>query len=155
MGKTMFCMVYKDSPFFDVERARRGFEKNQDNLDDVNGFDRLLDNSLFWNVYNQGYVGSIFIYQNSEDDNYYLGGYAERKRHKECVEAVKRAADCLPVVYADTRHLNAVICLKKAGFEWYDRTRRILIRRRKDEFGKQSKIANIQHRRALWQFDNR
>lgn len=124
----MFCMVYKDSPFFDEERARSFFEANKADLDDVNGFDRLLDNSLFWNVYDSGYVGSVFIYQNSEDDNYYLGGYAERKRHKECVEAVKRAADCLPVVYADTRHLNAVICLLEAGFEWVDRKKRLLRR---------------------------
>ena len=127
----MFTMIDKGSPFFDVERARAGYYKNFDNLDAVNEFDYMLNNSLFWNVYDQGYVGSIFIYQNSEDDNYYLGGYAERKRHKECVEAVKRAADCLPVVYADTRHLNAVICLKKAGFEWYDKDKRILRRIRK------------------------
>lgn len=143
MGKTMFCMVYKDSPFFDEERARSFFEANKADLDDVNGFEALLSNGMFWNVYNKGYVGSIFIYQSVDDNNYYLGGYAERKRHKECVEAVKRAADCLPVVYSDTRHLNAVICLKKAGFEWYDRTRRILIRRRKNEFGEQGKITDL------------
>lgn len=124
----MFVMVDKGSLFFDKERARGGFEKNRDNLDDVNGFDRMLDNSLFWNVYDSGYVGSVFIYQSAADNNYYLGGYAERKRHKECVRAVKFAASQLPVVYADTRHLNAVICLLEAGFEWVDRKKRLLRR---------------------------
>ena len=127
----MFTMIDKSSPFFDYERARAGYYKNFDNLDAVNEFDYMLNNSLFWNVYDNGYVGSIFIYQSEEDDNYYLGGYAVRKRHKECVKAVEYAADCLPVVYADTRHLNAVICLKKAGFEWYDKEKRILRRVRK------------------------
>lgn len=124
----MFVMIPKSSPFFDKEKASKEFHKNRKDLDDVNGFDNILKNSLFWNVYNNGYVGSIFIYQSDIDGNYYVGGYAERKRHHDCVEAVKRAADCLPVVYADTRHLNAVICLKKAGFEWYDREKRILRR---------------------------
>lgn len=130
-------MVGKASPFFDRKLALKKFEEHRKDLDDINGFDKIIDNSLFWNVYDSnGYVGSIFIYQSEEDNRYYLGGYAERKRHKQCVEAVIRAADCLPVVYADTRHLNAVICLKKAGFEWYDRNKRIL-RRIKNEFGKQ------------------
>lgn len=128
----MFAMVEKTSPFFDKEIAKIHFEANRYNLDDVNGFDIILKNSImFWNVYNKGYVGSLFLYQSEEDDNYYIGGYAERKRHQDCVEAVKRAADCLPEVYADTRHLNAVICLKKAGFEWYDRKKRLLKRVRK------------------------
>lgn len=125
-------LIEKDSPFFDEVRARTGFEQNRDNLDDINGFERLLANSRFWNVYTGGhYIGSLFIYQSEEDDRLYLGGYAERHRHKECVEAVRQASDCFPVVYADTRHLNAVICLKAAGFEWVNREKKLLRRIRK------------------------
>ena len=57
--------------------------------------------------------------------------YAKRKKHRECVDAVRQAADMFPVVYADTRHLNAVICLKKAGFEWVDRKKKLLRRLQK------------------------
>lgn len=39
--------------------------------------------------------------------------------------------DMFPVIYADTRHLNAVICLKKAGFEWVDRKKKLLRRLQK------------------------
>lgn len=131
MWGEMFVMIEKGSPFFDKKRAQIGFEHNRQNLDDTNGFEAVLQNGLFWNVYNNGYVGSLFIFQSAEDDNYYLGGYAERKRHKECVQAVVKACDCLPEVFADTRHLNAVICLLEAGFEWVDRKKRLLRRLRK------------------------
>lgn len=125
-------LIDKNSPFFDEARARTGFEQNRDNLDDINGFERLLANSRFWNVYTAGnYIGSLFIYQSEEDGRLYLGGYAGRHRHKECVEAVRQAADMFPVVYADTRHLNAVICLKAAGFEWVNREKKLLRRIRK------------------------
>lgn len=62
---------------------------------------------------------------------FYLGGYGIRKKHRECVDAVRQAADMFPVIYADTRHLNAVICLKKAGFEWVDRKKKLLRRLQK------------------------
>lgn len=125
-------LIDKGSPFFDEEQARAEFEQNRDSLDDVNGFERLLANSRFWNVHSGGrYIGSLFVYQSEEDGLFYLGGYAGRKRHKECVEAVRRAADCYPVVYADTRHLNAVICLRAAGFEWVNREKKLLRRVRK------------------------
>lgn len=128
----MVFLVGKDSPFFDREEARRGFEKNKENLDDVNGFERLLENSRFFNVYDKdGYVGSVFVYQSKADDLFYLGGYGARKKHRECAEAVRQAANMFPVVYADTRHLNAVICLKAAGFEWVDRNKKLLRRVRK------------------------
>ncbi len=128
----MVFLVGKDSPFFDREEARRGFEKNKENLDDVNGFERLLENSRFFNVYDKdGYVGSVFVYQSEADDLFYLGGYGARKKHRECAEAVRQAANMFPVVYADTRHLNAVICLKAAGFEWVDRNKKLLRRVRK------------------------
>ena len=126
-------MVEKESPFFDQKAAYAGFEKNRDKLDDVNGFEWLLNNSRFFNVYNRGYVGSIFVYESEADGRKYLGGWAERKRHKDCVRAVKHLADMFDDVFADTRHLNAVICLQKAGFEWFDRKNKIL-RRVKNEF---------------------
>ena len=128
----MVFLVGKDSPFFDREEARRGFEKNKENLDDVNGFERLIKDSRFFNVYDKdGYVGSVFVYQSEADDLFYLGGYGARKKHRECAEAVRQAANMFPVVYADTRHLNAVICLKAAGFEWVDRNKKHLRRVRK------------------------
>lgn len=125
-------LIDKESPFFDEARARATFEQNRKNLDDVNGFERLLANSRFWNAYSGGkYIGSVFVYQSEQDGRFYLGGYAGRKHHKECVEAIKQAADCYPVVYADTRHLNAVICLRAAGFEWVNREKKLLRRIRK------------------------
>lgn len=130
--RSMVFLVGKESPFFDREEACRGFEKNKENLDDVNGFERLIKDSRFFNVYDKdGYIGSVFVYQSEADDFFYLGGYAKRKKHRECVDAVRQAADMFPVVYADTRHLNAVICLKKAGFEWVDRKKKLLRRFKK------------------------
>lgn len=128
----MVFLVGKESPFFDRGKARRGFDENKENLDDINGFERLLENSRFFNVYDKdGYIGSVFVYQSEADDLFYLGGYGVRKKHRECAEAVRQAADKFPVVYADTRHLNAVICLKAAGFEWVDRNKKLLRRVRK------------------------
>ena len=125
-------MVEKNSLFFDEQRAKQCFEQNRENLDDVNGFETLLQNSLFWNVYDKkGYIGSIFVYQSDEDNRFYLGGFARRKSHSQCVEAIKKVTALFDEVYADTRHLNAVICLKKAGFEWLDRKKRLLVCRRK------------------------
>lgn len=76
----MVFLVGKESPFFDREEACRGFEKNKENLDDVNGFERLIKDSRFFNVYDKdGYIGSVFVYQSEADDFFYLGGYAKRK----------------------------------------------------------------------------
>ena len=128
----MVFLVEKESPFFDREKARRGFEENKENLDDVNGFERLVNDSRFFNVYDKdGHIGSVFVYQSEGDGLFYLGGYGIRKKHRECAEAVRQAADMFPVVYADTRHLNAVLCLKAAGFEWVDRNKKLLRRIRK------------------------
>lgn len=70
----MVFLVGRESPFFDREKARRGFEENKENLDDVNGFERLVNDSRFFNVYDKdGYVGSVFVYQ-SEADNLFLSG---------------------------------------------------------------------------------
>ena len=128
----MVFLVGRESPFFDREKARRGFEENKENLDDVNGFERLVNDSRFFNVYDKdGYGGSVFVYQSEADNLFYLGGNGIRKKHRECVDAVRQAADMFPVIYADTRHLNAVICLKKAGFEWVDRKKKLLRRIKK------------------------
>lgn len=43
----MVFLVGRESPFFDREKARRGFEENKENLDDVNGFERLVNDSRF------------------------------------------------------------------------------------------------------------
>ena len=65
----MVFLVGKESPFFDREEACRGFEKNKENLDDVNGFERLIKDSRFFNVYDKdGYIGSVFVYQSEADD---------------------------------------------------------------------------------------
>ena len=46
----MVFLVGKESPFFDREEACRGFEKNKENLDDVNGFERLIKDSRFFTI---------------------------------------------------------------------------------------------------------
>lgn len=119
-------MIDKDSPFFDKETAQRFFEENKDNLDDTDGFDALVNAGLFYNVYNHGYVGSIFAYL-STDGRYYLGGYAVRKRHKDVVAAIRQVASGFKEIYAETRHRNAVLALLRAGFQWFDRSNRLLI----------------------------
>lgn len=121
----MIVMIEKGSPFFDIDTAREYFEKNRHNLDDNNGFEYLFANSRFFNIYSRGYVGSVFVYQ-ADDGRYYLGGYATRKRHKEVVEAIRRTSDLFDEVYAQTRHLDAVIALKKAGFKWFSRKEKLL-----------------------------
>ena len=58
----MVFLVGRESPFFDREKARRGFEENKENLDDVNGFERLVNDSRFFNVYDKdGYDRFLFI----------------------------------------------------------------------------------------------
>lgn len=123
----MIVLIEKGSPFFDLETAKQNFEKNKADLDDENGFERLFAYSRFFNVYNDGYVGSVFVYQ-ATDDKFYIGGYAGRKRHADVVEAIKQVSAMFDEVYAHTRHLNAVIALKKAGFKWADRQNKILVK---------------------------
>lgn len=130
----MIILVEKNSPFFDVSKAEFYFAENRQNLDDVNGFSGLLKAADCWNVYNNaGYVGTLFVYL-AQDGRRYVGGYALRHRHKECVEALRRVCADYKQLWADTRHLNAVICLKKAGFKWANRKKRLLkySRQRKD-----------------------
>lgn len=129
----MLTLVCSNSPFFDKETASADFDKNAADLDDVNGFDYLVRNSLFWNVYEDGeYIGGIFVYEADDDERKYLGGYCKRKRHKAVVEAIKRVSDYIGDIWAETRHINAVISLKEAGFKWVSREKRLLFRKGKE-----------------------
>lgn len=123
----MTILIEKGNPCFDIDIARKNFAINRENLDDVNGFEQVFANSRFFNVYNYGYVGSVFVYQGI-DDKYYIGGYARRKCHKDVVNAIRQVSSLFECVYAHTRHPNAVIALKKAGFDWQDRKRGILVK---------------------------
>lgn len=127
----MVTLVYKDSPFFDRKTAETEFVRNLPDLDDVNGFDKIVGQGDFWNAYENGaYFGSVFVIR-AEDNRLWIGGYAQRKRHKECAEALKLVCPLYERLYADTRHLNAVILLKEVGFKWLNRKKRMLIRRKK------------------------
>ena len=121
----MTTLIEYGSPFFDKKTAGKFFKLNQKNLEDKNGFEYLLFNSRFFNVCNNGYVGSVFIYE-GYDGKKYMGGYALRKHHKEVVEAINMVSEMFDEIYAYTSHLNAVIALKKAGFKWYDKEKHLL-----------------------------
>ncbi len=121
----MIVLIENNSPFFDVQTAKENFELHKKELDDENGFACLLRDSRFFNVYNHGYVGSVFVYE-GVDGRFYIGGYAMRHCHNEVVEAIRQVSDMYPKVFAHTRHLNAVIALKKAGFKWYNRKKKLL-----------------------------
>lgn len=125
----MVTLIDKLSPFFDRKTAYKYFEINRENLDDIDGFEALITKSLFFNVYKNGYVGSIFVYI-GEDGRFYLGGYAVRKRYKEVIEAIKQVSDMFDEIYAETRHKNAVYALMRGGFKWHDRDNKLLVKRR-------------------------
>lgn len=127
----MLILIDKNSPFFDKKTAMDGYNRFEKELDYKGDFEHLYKNSMFWNVYNHGYVGTVFVYQGSKDNNWYLGGWSERKRHKDCVCALKKISDLFEEIYAETHHVNAVICLKAAGFDWKCRNKGLLIRRKK------------------------
>ena len=127
----MVILKEKTDPFFDKRQARQNFEQNRKELQDINGFEKIFSNSRFFNIYHHGYVGSVFIYE-GEDGKTYIGGYATRKHHQDVVAAIRQAADLFEEVYAHTTHLNAVIALKKAGFEWVSREQHLLKRKRKE-----------------------
>ena len=123
----MTTLIEYGCPFFDKKAAKRLFKLNKRKLNDKNGFEYLLVNSRFFNVHNNGYVGSIFVYE-GYDGKKYMGGYALRKHHKEVIDAISMVSDMFDEVYAHTTHLNAVIALKKAGFKWYDKDNKLLRR---------------------------
>ena len=121
----MVTLIEYGSPLFDKNRAKKLFNTNKKNLNDKNGFEYLLSNSRFFNVHNNGYIGSIFVYEGF-DNKKYMGGYSLRKHHNEVVEAICLVSEMFDEVYAQTQHLNAVIALKKAGFHWYDKSQNLL-----------------------------
>lgn len=127
----MIILIDKSNPFFDKETALKYFLLNRENLDDTDGFEALLNAGLFYNVYNNGYVGSIFAYL-STDGRWYLGGYAVRKRYKDVIEAIKIVSDGFKEIYADTRHRNAVFALMRAGFKWKDKANNLLIKQNQE-----------------------
>lgn len=122
----MLRFVSQLDPFFDRKTAQELFLIHVDDLEDQYGFDFLLKHSLFWNIYDQNnFVGCIFCFE--EDHKNWVGGFAHRKNHFSCVRALQQIRLLFPVLYAHTIHLNAVICLKRAGFEWFDREKGILV----------------------------
>lgn len=128
----MITLIEKTSPFFDYAQARQKFELNRDKLQDSNGFPKILSGSRFFNIYHHGYVGSIFVYE-AQDGKNYIGGYAGRKHHQDVVEAISRVAALFDELWAHTTHLDAVIALKKAGFEWASRKKKLLKNKRKEK----------------------
>jgi hypothetical protein len=127
----MVSIIESGTPLFDAQTARRFFEANREDLDDQNGFDVLLTAGRFFNVYQDGYIGSVFVYQGT-DERFYIGGYAKRHHHHEVVAAIKAVAAKYPLLHAHTRHKNAVLALKKAGFDWFDRAQQLLYKINKE-----------------------
>ncbi|MDR2902192.1 MAG: hypothetical protein LBU87_03700 [Lactobacillales bacterium] len=124
-------LIERKHPAFREKIARDLFDRNRDNLDGEVDFDGLLARSIFYNVHAKGgaYVGSIFCFD--EGDKTFVGGYANRKYHAHCVAALRLVAGIFDTLYAKTRHVNAVICLRRAGFVWADRERGLLVYMRK------------------------
>lgn len=126
----MITLIEKTSPFFDQAKAYQNFELNRDKLQDRNGFYKILNGSRFFNIYHHGYIGSVFVYEGQDGKNY-IGGYAIRKHHQDVVEAICQVADMFTDLWAHTTHLDAVIALKKAGFEWVSRGKNLLKKQQK------------------------
>ncbi len=109
-------LVNRNSPLFDEALARKGFEKNAKLLDDIYGFDDKLSDTM-WNGYDdKGYFCTIFTYFDGE--KHLLGGYAERKRLKSVLQAIKTVAKNYKKLYAETRHRNAKFVLLRTGFKF-------------------------------------
>lgn len=111
----MVVLINYESPFFDKEAARELFEVNKELIEDRRGFESYLTR-WFFNVYNdRELVGCLFCYHQDAKD--WVGGFAKRKRHYQCLEALNRVKVCFPVLYAETKQNSAKFILKKAGFE--------------------------------------
>ncbi len=114
LGGEMVVLINAESPFFDQEAARQLFEINREAIEDRRGFADYLTR-WFFNIYENGsFVGCIFCYH--EDNKDWVGGFARRKTHASCLEALNRVKSCFPELYASTRQLSAKIILRKAGF---------------------------------------
>lgn len=125
-------LIYKDSPFFDVKAAKQIYEQNKILLQDREGFETVLKNTLFFNVYNDArFVGIVFVFE--EDGKNWIGGAARRKCHKACLNALKEVAGMFDKVYAKTPHKTAVFCLKRAGFKFIHKKKDMMVFKFKNE----------------------
>lgn len=125
-------LIYKDSPFFDKQAAQGVFEDNKHLMNDHQGFENLLYNSLLFNVYEKGrFVGIIFAFE--EEGKAWIGGAAHRKCHKACLNALQEVAAMFDKVYAKTPHKTAVFCLKRAGFKLIHKKKDMMIFKFKNE----------------------
>lgn len=126
-------LIYKDSPFFDKQAAQGVFEDNKYLMNDHQGFENLLYNSLLFNVYEKGrFVGIIFAFE--EEGKNWIGGAACRKCHKTCVNALKEVAELFDKVYAKTPHKTAAFCLRRAGFKLIHKNKGMMIFKFKREY---------------------
>lgn len=109
-------LIYKDSPFFDVKAAKQMYEQNKILLQDREGFETVLKNTLFFNVYDgTRFVGIVFVFE--EDGKNWIGGAARRKCHVSCVRALREVERLFDKLYARTTHKTAAFCLRRAGFK--------------------------------------
>lgn len=114
----MIFLIEAKHPLFCDQIARFLFQYYQSDLEDTAGFEYVRDHSLFFNVYRQTdglFVGCVFAFY--EEGRVYVGGYALRHCHKECVLALKRISSLFTCLYAKTRHRTAEFCLRRAGFK--------------------------------------
>ncbi len=119
-------LIYKGSPFFDTRVAHKMFEENKQLMNDRGGFEKLLENSLFFNVYDKGcFIGILFAFE--EEGKTWIGGAAHRKCHKACINAVQEVASMFDKVYARTPHKTAAFCLRRAGFKFVHKQKDLMI----------------------------
>ena len=111
----MVVLINAESPFFDRAAAKELFELNREKLEDTRGFESYLTR-WFFNIYECGrFVGCIFCYV--EDGRTWVGGFARRKCHRECLAALNEVKRQFPALYAHTRQKAAEFILRKAGFQ--------------------------------------
>lgn len=111
----MVVLINPESPFFDKEAARCLFEANKELIEDRRGFDNYL-NRWFFSIYERGkFIGCIFCYH--QDGRDWVGGFAKRKTHYQCLEALNKVKVCFSALYAETKQKSAEFILRKAGFK--------------------------------------
>lgn len=123
----MVVLISPESPFFDCAVAKELFALNQKAIEDQRGFESYLT-PWFFNVYEGGkFVGCIFCYH--QDGRDWVGGFAKRRTHHQCLEALNQVKVYFPELYAQTKQRSAKFISKKAGFEEIENN--ILVYRRK------------------------
>lgn len=111
----MVVLINAESPFFDRATASELFELNREKLDTPRQFEEML-NVWFFNIHDGGhFIGCIFCYV--EDGRIWVGGFARRKCHRECLAALNEVKRQFPALYAHTRQKAAEFILRKAGFQ--------------------------------------